>query len=125
MKTFKNQAAQGDMLITLIKELPKDATPLEAEKGKFILAHSETGHNHVVKQQEEVKFYANKNNPFIAYLMVDNDVSCLVEHERSFDTHETIALKKPTGDDIKGDKRVYEIRRQREYTPEGFRRALD
>lgn len=37
------------------------------------------------------------------------------ERERSFDTHESILLKGGT----------YEIRRQREYTPEGWRRVED
>ena len=125
MKTFKNQAAQGDMLITLIDKLPNNITEIEAECGKFILAHSETGHHHSVKVQPGIKFYSNDNNPFIAYLVVDNKVDCFVEHVRSFDTHETIAFRKPTGDDVKESKRVYEIRRQREYTPEGFRKAQD
>lgn len=125
MKTFTHQAAQGDMLITRISALPKNAKPLEAEAGKFILAHSETGHHHSVKARPGVEFYANDNDPFIAYLVVDNTVEAFIEHERSFDTHETISLKAPDKVEAKENKRVYEIRRQREYTPEGFRRARD
>lgn len=112
--TFKNQAAQGDMLIRRIEKLPESAKELCPENGKYILAHSETGHNHVVKKQEGVKFYSNDNDPFIAYLVVDN-TKCFVEHERHFDTHSPIEI--PGG--------TFEIRRQREYTPEGFRRAQD
>lgn len=114
MKQFKNIAAQGDMLIRRINELPENVTIEKSERGKFILAHSETGHHHSVKEQEGIKFYANDNDPFIAYLVVNN-TKAYVEHERSFDTHETIAF----------DPGIYEIRRQREYTPEGFRRAMD
>ncbi len=114
MKTFDKQAAQGDMLITKIAKLPKGLTEAKLEKGKYILAHSETGHHHVVRKQEGVTFFSNDDNPFLAYLVVDN-TKCLVEHERSFHTHEGIEI---------GDG-VYEIRRQREYTPEGFRRAID
>lgn len=114
MHTFKNQAAQGDMLIRRIDKLPANAKLLDAENGKFVLAHSETGHNHTVKKQAGVSFYANDNDPFIAYLVVDN-TKCLIEHERSFDTHAPIHV----------DNGVYEIRRQREYTPEGWRRAQD
>lgn len=113
-KTFKNQCAQGDMLIRRIDTLPEGLKEVPLEDGKHILTHSETGHHHSVKPQQGVKFYANDNDPFIAYLVVDN-TECFVEHERSFDTHETIKV---------GDG-VYEIRRQREYTPEGFRRAID
>ena len=123
MKTFKKQAAQGDMFIRVIDKLPDNVIETKDEKGEFILAHSETGHNHVVKKQKGVTFYANTNDPFIAYLVVDN-VTALIEHKRDYDTHETIALK--CGDDIKTEgKKIYEIRRQREYTPEGFRKAQD
>lgn len=123
MKTFEKMAAQGDMLIRVIDKLPKNTSIVNAENGKFILAHSETGHHHAVRKQDGVTFYANDNDPFIAYLVVDNTVEALIEHERSFDTHETIALKCPT--ESKENNRVYEIRRQREYTPEGFRKAQD
>lgn len=111
---MKNCVAQGDMLIRRIDKLPEGVTACDAENGKYILAHSETGHHHVVKQQPNVKLYSNDNDPFIAYLVADN-TKCLVEHERGFDTHETIEI--PDG--------IFEIRRQREYTPEGFRRAQD
>lgn len=113
MKIFENMAAQGDMLIKRIAELPKDVIEAKAENGNYILAHSETGHNHVVKEETGVKFYQHANDNFIAYLVVDNEAK--VEHMRSFDTHETIGFKKG----------IYEIRRQREYTAEGFRRAAD
>lgn len=113
MKTFKNQAAQGDMLITRIEALPEEVVKTKPEGGNYILAHSETGHNHVVKAKPDVEFYSHANDNFKAYLVV-NKTAC-VEHMRGFDTHET----------IKFGKGIYEIRRQREYTPEGFRRALD
>lgn len=114
MKTFKNQAAQGDMLIRRIDSLPENAKVICPENGEYILAHSETGHNHAVKAQGGITFYANDNDPFIAYLVVDN-TTAYVEHQRKFDTHEKIKI----------DGGIYEIRRQREYTPEGFRRAAD
>lgn len=129
METFKQQAAQGDMLIRVINELPENVKEIEPEGGNFILAHSETGHNHVVRKQEGVAFYANKNDPFIAYLVINEKkvkAPCQIEHLRLHDKHETIGLF--VGDDVKSkdkSKKVYEIRRQREYTPEGFRKAQD
>jgi hypothetical protein len=110
----KTQAAQGDMLIERVAELPKDVVPVAAENGKFIVAHSETGHHHVVKEQTGVKFYQSANDNFTCWLVVDN-VKCLIEHERSFDTHKPLGLKDG----------IYRVRRQREYIPEGFRRAAD
>lgn len=113
MKTFNNCAAQGDMLIRKIDKLPDNVNALKSEDGNFVLAHSETGHNHVVKETPDVQFYQNANDNFIAYLVVNNEA--VVEHMRSHDTHESIMIKQG----------VYEIRRQREYIQEGFRRAQD
>ena len=114
MKThsFKKMAAQGDMLIKKISKLPEGLTPAKSENGKFIVAHSETGHHHVVLERS-AQLLIDQTNSFIAYLNVLEP--CEIEHLRSFDTHAPIAI----------DKGIYEIRRQREYTPQGFRRAQD
>lgn len=113
MKTFQNMAAQGDMVIRRIKSLPDGVVKQSAESGAYVLAHSETGHNHVVKESPDVEFFQHANDNFKAYLVVNN--TAVVEHMRSFDVHDPISF----------DAGVYEIRRQREYTPEGFRRAID
>lgn len=114
MKTFTNCAAQGDILIQRIAGLPKEAIKAQSENGKFILAHSETGHSHVIAERPGVEYFTGPD-PMVAYLKVIDSVECLLEHERSFDTHESILLKGGT----------YEIRRQREYTPQGWRRVED
>jgi hypothetical protein len=114
MKTFSKQAAQGDLLITRIDRLPSGAVPAEAVGGKFILAHSETGHHHVTTARPGVQFFQGPD-PLIAYLQVIDSVEATLEHERAFDTHESLLIKGGT----------YEIRRQREYTPEGWRRVAD
>ena len=114
IKTFKMQAAQGDILMRRIEKLPEELTEAKLEGGKYILAKSETGHNHTVRKREGVKFYTSDNDQFLAYLVVDN-TKCFVEHERSFDTHEPIELSPG----------IYEVRRQREYHPQGWRRAQD
>lgn len=109
---FKTQAAQGDCLLTKIKNLPEGLEPAKAENGYHVVAHSETGHNHVVLEKHATLFI-DQTNAFIAYLKVADE--CVIEHLRSFDTHAPISL----------DKGVYEVRRQREYTPQGFRKAQD
>lgn len=117
MKTFKNCAAQGDLLIRRINALPKDAKPVAGDNGKFIVAHSETGHNHVIAERTNVRLYTT-GDPMVSYLEVveaTDAAETLIEHLRSYDTHESIAV--PPG--------VFEIRRQREYTPEGWRRVED
>jgi hypothetical protein len=117
MKTFQNQCAQGDLLIRRIDKLPDGVKPLVSDKGHFIVAHSETGHNHVIKERPSVKLYTT-GDPMVSYLEVieaTDAMETLLEHLRGHDTHETIKI--PTG--------VFEIRRQREYTPEGWRRVED
>lgn len=117
MKTFENRVAQGDIYIRRIYKLPKEAKVINAEKGFFVVAHSETGHNHVIAERPNVSFYSG-DDPMVSYLQVieaTDQTETLLEHLRSFDTHETI--KFPAG--------IFEIRRQREYTPEGWRRVED
>jgi hypothetical protein len=117
MKTFRNQAAQGDLLIRRIESLPKDCIPLQSENGLFVVAHSETGHNHVIAESSNVKLYTT-NDPMVSYLQVieaTDATETIIEHLRTFDTHESILI--PHGN--------YEIRRQREYSPEGWRRVED
>lgn len=117
MQTFKNQAAQGDLYIRRITAIPAAAKPMKAEKGHFIVAHSETGHHHVIAERPGVQVFTT-DDPLVSYLRVieaTEATEALLEHLRSFDTHETIAI--PPGE--------YELRRQREYTPEGWRRVED
>jgi hypothetical protein len=113
MKTFEKMAAQGDMLLVRIDALPEGLREVPPINGAYILAHSETGHNHVVLERPTVKLFSAMDE-FRAYLTVEGDPAEL-QHQRSFDTHES--LKIAPG--------IYEVRRQREYTPEGFRRAAD
>lgn len=117
MKTFINCAAQGDLLIRRIDSIPTIAKFVEPKEGKFIVAHSETGHHHVIAERPNVKLYAT-NNRMISYLKVVESADAsetLLEHLRNYDTHETINI--PPGN--------YEIRRQREYVPGGWRQTLD
>jgi hypothetical protein len=115
--TFKNCAAQGDLMIRRINKLPDDVKPLSAERGVFVVAHSETGHNHVIDAKPNVQWYGN-GDPMVSYFQVieaSDATETLLRHLRGHDTHKTIVI--PTG--------VFEIRRQREYTPEGWRRVED
>lgn len=113
MKTIKfvpPYCAQGDLNIFACEAIPEGLEEAKAENGSHILAHSETGHHHVVDGNAVRVF---NEDEFTSYLDVREETS--VVHLRSFDTHAPIAL--PTG--------RYRITRQREYTPEGFRRARD
>ena len=59
MRTFKTVCAQGDIYIRKIDKLPAGVIPVAAENGRVIVAHSETGHNHVMLA-ERTKMYRDK-----------------------------------------------------------------
>ena len=114
MKTFDNQAAQGDVLIRRINKLPDGVKKIKPDKQGYVVAHSETGHHHVIEAKKGVGVYLG-DDPLVSYLTVIDNVETTLEHLRDFDKHEAYTITGGT----------YEIRRQREYTPEGWRRVQD
>lgn len=100
--------AQGDVLFIPVDSMPKGVT----KESTDVVAHSETGHHHVVKGPEGAFAYF-RETPMTAYLQCDAPVE--IVHLRQFDTHKTITL----------DAGVWKVRRQREHTPEGWRMVAD
>lgn len=116
MKTFTKMAAQGDFIIIRINDIPADVEAFSPEGDKFVIAHSETGHNHVM-ERTNVKAYkqTGTQDRDLYKLFLTVEAPTQIDHLRSFDTHESILVAPGN----------YEVRRQREYTPEGYRRAAD
>jgi len=112
MKTFKNVCAQGDIYIRRVDSIPTNAVLVKSENGQCIVTHSETGHHHVM-EAADVKMYTLPNSILDCFLDVMNPTK--LEHLRSYDTHEPILFEKGT----------YHVRRQREHSPEGWRRVAD
>lgn len=107
--------AQGDVMLIPVEALPENGHNLAPlVKGAHIVTHSETGHNHVVMERPGVAMFQDTINQFRAWLVIEGEPAEL-EHLRSFDTHESVALEPG----------VWEVRRQQEYSPEGWRRAAD
>src|ERR1700742_1116940 len=106
MKKVKKMAAQGDVMFIRVDAIPDGAILTEAKEGFFIVAHSETGHNHVIDSRN-AQMLIDKTNEFIAYVRISKETE--VKHQRSFDTHESLLLTPGN----------YQVRRQREYVPEG------
>lgn len=96
-------------MIQRVAELPEG---LEVAKDN-VVAHSETGHHHVATQ---AKVYHAPDGMTLYMQAIGTQVDLL--HKRPFDTHETIRLLTKPGD-------VFKVRRQREHTPEGWRRVED
>jgi hypothetical protein len=115
MKTVTTRpVAQGDILIVPVGAIPKNAKAAKSENGVYVVAHSETGHHHVI-ERTRADVFESADDTFVAYVRTLGD-GAEIQHKRDFHTHETIQLP---------PNRTFEIRRQREYVPEGFRRAAD
>jgi hypothetical protein len=123
MKEVTRCAAQGDVMFRRVKVIP-DGYVRKEHTGEIVVAHSETGHNHVVRS-DKVQWFGldeaklnDREAKQICYLQMGDVCDFTVEHLRSYDTHETLKMKGNPGD-------IWEVRRQREHTPEGWRQVQD
>lgn len=112
-----NMGAQGDVLFRRVDAIPPEALRRPHER-RVVVAHSETGHHHVIDSAGVALFTVD--NPFICYLKLETP-HVEVVHEREFDTHQTLRLL-GTND---GKPVYYEVRRQREHALEGPQPAAD
>jgi len=120
MKTFNNMSRQGDILIIKVNDIPAKSKKIDfdfAEKkvkdnSDWVLAHSETGHHHVVNS-EFVNYFESANDPLSLFIEVKKDVE--LRHLRGFDTHESQIISKGK----------YHIRKQRRKSVEGWERVAD
>ena len=104
---MKKSYRQGDVLIVECERVPA-GKEVDRENGRIVLAHGEaTGHSHAIASMDATLFMdeATLNR----YLDVRAPV--VIEHEE----HGRIEL--PSG--------YYQVRRQREYRPEGLRNVAD
>ena len=120
MKTITTMAAQGDVMFIRVEKLPKGAVK-QPKSEEIIVAHSETGHHHMALQAHEYYTAPGTRGEMLSYLVASGSLPIVIEHRRPYDTHETLELKgPPIGGEV-----VWEVRRQREHTPEGWRRVED
>lgn len=116
MQNIDQVGAQGDVMFIRMDDLPKKMEEIKFN-GPIVVAHSETGHHHSIesnvldrptaklfKGEDELTMFLKVMAPYID-----------VVHHRNFDTHETIRLRQGN----------WKIKRQREYTPAGYRRVED
>lgn len=116
MKTFNRMAAQGDCMLIRVNDIPEGLVPVNPENDVYVIAHSETGHNHVMERTNmEVYKDPSKNEVDLYEMFMVVKEPTELKHLRNFDTHESLLV--PPGN--------YKVVRQREYTPEGFRKAAD
>ena len=117
MKTFDKCAAQGDVLFIKIDAIPANVSEQKPNaNGEVVITHSETGHDHVMvldRAPEPAVRMFNGENPLISWLQVNRPTA--LDHKRQHHTHESILFQPG----------MYEIRRQQEQRPEGWRRVAD
>lgn len=117
MREFNQTAAQGDVYFRRVTSIPAGAVEEKANtKGEIVVTHSETGHNHVMvldrADTPSVQMF-NGKSPLISWLKVNRPTA--LEHQRQHHTHEPILFQPG----------MYEVRRQQEQTPEGWRQVQD
>lgn len=116
MKIVTSMTPQGDLLLRRLDALPSNVHLEEVAPSPegHILAHSETGHHHVVeeplvrwlKPKTSLDNAGNFGASMVSYLQVLADHADVL-HKREEHRHETLRL--PKG--------IYEVRRQREHSP--------
>lgn len=109
------QYRQGDVILVRVDEDVPPGTTRERENGRVILAHGEvTGHAHaIVDERAELvePQLVTREGAAELYLLVHGTEPVTLTHEE----HATIAV--PPG--------AYEVRRQREYSPQEIRQVAD
>lgn len=120
MKIINNYARQGELYIDRVESLPKGLKKVIPDNGKYIVAHSESGHHHIIEDRPFVNLY-HSDDPMVSYLEVievTEQVECLLKHlKEGVDKHDTLKFKPG----------IYELRNQSEAdnSPAGWRRAAD
>jgi len=121
-----NQARQGDVILTRIEKIPESVKKLDPEKnGGHIIAHSETGHHHVIRggdffmldAEATIRDFAGNvmkiaSDGFNAFLNLDKDTE--LQH-----------LKAGGHKPQMYTKGQYLVTRGRELRPQGWARAAD
>lgn len=111
MQTFNTIAAQGEVTIRRVgdlpkhRKLPKGFASMKAERGKYIIGHSETQHDHVIDADGATVGVMESPPEGMRILRMILENPTHLEHLRGHDTHESIAL-------LPGE---YEVRIAREF----------
>lgn len=118
MKVFEkhmNQGIQGDVCFTRVDSLPKNLVEVKPQNKELIVAHSESGHHHSFDADDpNVVLLENPENPLEAWLQITAP-SKIIHRKPSDDAHKTVEFTEG----------YYRINRQRESTPEGWKRVVD
>lgn len=112
MKKFEIVAAQGEITIIRIGKAKRgkkfSGSPMEAERGRYIIGHSETGHHHVIEAKGATVTVLDRAPEGMRILRAVLEETNALIHLRDHDTHKPIQLDGGY---------EYEFRIGREYDP--------
>ena len=109
-------ASQGDVLFRRVDSLPKGAELKKQAGSRVVVAHSDAGHHHAI-DDVGVAVYTS-GDPLKSYLVFDATEFATVHHLRDAHKHDALQL-------LGGQGAIWEVIRQREFGPEGWRRVED
>ena len=110
-------AFQGDVMVRSVDRLPPKAVRMGRGPDGTVVAHSETGHHHVVVGDHE-PYRVPADDGMRTFVVARGPLE--LRHLRGWDTHETLELFYDGPGEV-----VWEMPRQREYMPDGWRRVED
>jgi hypothetical protein len=103
---------QGDVLLVPVTTIPPGIEPVGREHGRVILAHGEvTGHHHSIASPDVTLVSRREADDLHVWLSVTAPEPVELEHPE----HATLLV--PPG--------LWEVRRQREYSPAAARQVMD
>ena len=113
---------QGDVLIIPIAgKLPQGLKPVEREQGRVVLAHGEvTGHAHAIRERNAFLYQEDVKEKPRTFLHIVQPEGALHNAKNS-----SVGLRHEEHAKVKLKPGLYEVRRQREYTPEEIRNVAD
>lgn len=99
MKTFSRIAAQGEITIVRVGDyhaganLPAGSKPINADAGRLVIGHSETGHHHVMDAGNVVagEIADAPAGMRVLHLIVSSPTPLV--HLREYDTHEPLMVE--------------------------------
>lgn len=85
-KVIKNRGAHGEITLIRVDSLPEGLDPVNTTGPAHILAHSESGHHHVM-EKENVEFYKDPEDAFQAFIRITGGAPAMLYQERGHNPH--------------------------------------
>jgi len=84
--------AHGEITFVRVDALLDGFAGVPAINGEHIVAHSETGHHHVL-EAPGVEYMPDAEDAMVAWVRIQNGDGAKLKHKRSNDTHRTLTIE--------------------------------